>query len=569
MGGFLDRIKDWWANSSPTQRYTTLGGIALTVMLLVGVFSVSSRPSYAMLYGGLSQTDQAAIVSEIQTQGIPVKYDIPGQVEIPADKVAEVRMRLATSGKVPKSAHMGMANLADMNLYTTPAVERERLKAIAEGELAQSIETHPGVRSARVHITLGDPSPFGDQQRPPTASISLITSGAGSVSREQARGIALMVANSVDGLDMKSVAVLDEKAETLFNGNEMQGGDSVASRKLEMEGSYARKEEQRLQARLDKIFGTGATEVSVHAEVNMDEIREKKNEHKVVMGKTPLKSMTEKMGDVNKDGGAAGLVANGGDTSAPATVDGKKGDGYISETKMFEPSRTEIETTTNKSIGSVKSVLINVAANTSVFADEESLTAVRTFVANEIANHPGDQKFKASVVPMAFDVKAKTQVESAQSDAASAARMQQILSMLPIAALVVVGVLVMKQLGKVTRTTIVPTTALATAGGPTYGYSQGGMASISPVIVEELKNLGLEPGTEAYQAIAATIEANTPAMNEADENGIIYRDSSDVMEVQKIREKKSSHLIALQQMAKERPEPTAMLIKTWLSEETK
>jgi hypothetical protein len=35
---------------------------------------------------------------------------------------------------------------------------------------------------------------------------------------------------------------------------------------------------------------------------------------------------------------------------------------------------------------------------------------------------------------------------------------------------------------------------------------------------------------------------------------------------EKIAEKKSVHLAAIKQMAKDRPEPTAMLIKTWLAE---
>jgi flagellar biosynthesis/type III secretory pathway M-ring protein FliF/YscJ len=52
------------------------------------------------------------------------------------------------------------------------------------------------------------------------------------------------------------------------------------------------------------------------------------------------------------------------------------------------------------------------------------------------------------------------------------------------------------------------------------------------------------------------------------EDGIIYRDNNEIVEVEKIREKKSVHLSAIKQMAKDRPEPTAMLIKTWLTEPT-
>ena len=191
MGGFIEKIKNWWLESNPTQRITTLGGVGLTLLLLFGVFTVASRPKFDMLYSGLTETDKAAIVMDLQAQGIPMKYDTPGQIEVPSDKVSELRMKLTAGGKVPKGAHIGDETLGDMNLGTTPTVERERIRSMKEGEMARSIETNPGVRSARVHVTLGDPSPFAEQQRPPTASVSLVTAGNGSFSRDAARGIAM------------------------------------------------------------------------------------------------------------------------------------------------------------------------------------------------------------------------------------------------------------------------------------------------------------------------------------------------------------------------------------------
>jgi flagellar biosynthesis/type III secretory pathway M-ring protein FliF/YscJ len=41
----------------------------------------------------------------------------------------------------------------------------------------------------------------------------------------------------------------------------------------------------------------------------------------------------------------------------------------------------------------------------------------------------------------------------------------------------------------------------------------------------------------------------------------------EVIEVERIKEKKSAHLAAIKQMAKERPESTALLIKTWIADD--
>ena len=137
MGGFIEKIKNWWLESNPTQRYTTIGGVVLTLILLFGVYSVASRPKFDMLYGNLTQADQAAIVTDIQARGIPVKYEVPGQIEVPSDKVAELRMALVAKGIVPKGAHMGLEGLGDMNLGTTPTVERERIRTMNEAEIVR------------------------------------------------------------------------------------------------------------------------------------------------------------------------------------------------------------------------------------------------------------------------------------------------------------------------------------------------------------------------------------------------------------------------------------------------
>lgn len=563
---FIDRLKNWWTESTPTQRYTTLGGLMLFVLLLGGVFSFASRPKYGLLYGGLSEVEKSAMVIELQQQGVNVKYDMSGVVEVPSDKVAELRMSLTTAGKVPKSAHMGYENLADMSLSDTPAKERERLKAIAEGELARSVETNPGVRSARVHITLGDPSPFGDQQRPPSASVNLVTTGTGSITRDQARGIAMLVSHSVDGMDMKNVVVLDEKSIPLFSGSDSSSSDALASSKIELEQSVARKEEQRIQNNLDAIFGPGKTRVSVRATVNLDQNEVRKTENIVKKG-VALKSMEEKMGAGKKPaGGASGSAANIG---APASSDtGDKDGAYSSKVEQLQPNTTQIETHSNKAVGSIQSMVINVAANTSGFPEgqeekaDEFVAQVKQFVDSE--KRTGDTILETKVTPVKFDETVKTAVEKSVAQAESGAKMQQMMALLPIAALLVIGIMVVKQLGKMKP--LAQSTSIVLADGQTIN-----VPLVNGQIPANYAMIGQQPGLIPAEQHAQDLQNNLARYTEEElaqlaEGGIIYRDNGGVMEVEKIAEKKSVHLAAIKQMAKDRPEPTAMLIKTWLAE---
>lgn len=567
MGGIIERIKAWWTQSSPTQRATTVGGVVITLLLFVGVFSYASKPRYTMLYGGLSQEDQANIVTEIQSQGIPVKYDVPGQIEVPEGSVAKLRMSLVQSGKVPKNAHMGNESLnVSGGLFDTPAKERERLRAIAEGELAMSIETNPGVRSARVHITLGDPSPFSEQQRPATASVSLITTGSGSISREAARGIAMLVSNSVEGLEMKRVVVLDEKSQMLYNGGDLEGADALASNKLELEQSIARREELRLQGLLDGIYGAGATRVSVRCEVDMDQRHVKENKRTIKSG-VAVKKSTEEMTGAGGTNPGAGLGAQ-----TPAAVSGAAGDLYKNTVEQNEPNVTETVTENERAVGNMKSMVINVAANNKeeLFGDPAKLQSLNELVQTEVAGK-NKKDFIAKVTAVAFDESGKTQIVQAQTEAASAAKTQQILSVLPIAALLIVGVLVVKQIGKMGQPT---TTSIVMADGqvlqvPMVNGQIPSNAILASMQDPSLQNRPMDP-VESQESLQRSLAKFTDEeLAHMTEDGIIYRGSDDVLEVERIKEKKSAHLVAIKQMAKDRPEPTAMLIKTWLSEPTR
>ena len=551
MGGFIDKIKNWWLESSSTQRYTTLGGIALTFVLMFGIFTVASRPKFEMLYGGLSQVDQAAIVTDIQTQGIPVKYDTPGQVEVPSDKVAQLRMHLTTAGKVPKGAHLGDEGLTDMGLGVTPTVERERIRTMKEGEMARSIETNPGVRSARVHVTLGDPSPFSENQRPATASVSLVTAGQGSISHEAARGIAMLVANSVDGLDMKHVVVLDERSEALYNGSEATENGSIASSKLDMEQAESRKEEQRIQSTLDGVYGPLTTKVMVSCDINMDETHKHEVTQQTKKGAV-VKSMTEQMAGSGPGGGQSSGI--GSNLKAPATSSEKPGDNYTNTVVENEPTRTETTTDTRPAVGTVKSKTITVMADTKEgrFDTPEKLAALTSIIKNQVAGKD-PSKFKAEVVPTNFDDTSKVQIVKAQDESKSAARMQQLFSLLPIVALLIVGIMVVKQLGKISKPTLA---TMMTVDGQMMQVPMGGGQVQTTYMTTGNSDHASAQGVESYnKALSKYSEAELAQMSE---DGIIYRDNDEIVEVEKIREKKSVHLSAIKQMAKDRPEPTAM-----------
>src|SRR5688572_25279782 len=107
MGGILLKLRTWWETADRTQRVVTVFGSALLVILLFGTMMFASRPKMALAYGGLTPADQGKVVAEIQKIGIPVEYDLMGNVRVPSDRVAEAQAMLAKNGVAPASGHLG------------------------------------------------------------------------------------------------------------------------------------------------------------------------------------------------------------------------------------------------------------------------------------------------------------------------------------------------------------------------------------------------------------------------------------------------------------------------------
>src|SRR5438128_3840840 len=84
-----------------------LAGAALAAAIAVGVLW-SRGPDYKVLYSNLSERDGGAVITSLQQMNVPYKFaEGGGALLVPADKVHELRLRLASQG-LPKSGTTGM-----------------------------------------------------------------------------------------------------------------------------------------------------------------------------------------------------------------------------------------------------------------------------------------------------------------------------------------------------------------------------------------------------------------------------------------------------------------------------
>lgn len=566
MGGFLLRLKNWWQAADKNQKLITGFGGASVLILLVVTYMFASRPKMELLFSNLSPEDTGNVAMELENMGIPVSFDSNGNISVPSSKRAQARASLAMKGKLPKAtSQSSLSEFGQIGVMGAQNIQNEQIKAIVEGELAQSIQFFEGVDSATVQITPAIDSPFESEKKSAQANVTLSEKSGSLVSEDQARAMANMVASAVPGLNKTNVSIFTRTGRPLWEGEEMANGSASVSNKLEMEKAESRARRQDLQEALNRMLGPGNAIAMVDVTLDTDEVTQK--DHVETPGKPIVEKTVEESGTSASAGNGeqSGTGANLPGAPQPATPNGG-GATYSATQKAKESSVSITERTTKRGVGQIKTMSVTVIVNKTDKINIDPANAADPVVslANSFLPKTADNEtFKAKVVTYPFDTSQADAAKKAADASAGSNRMQQILSMLPIAALLIVGFMVVKSLGKLASRP--PQPMLAMAGGPSLPMMHDGAAALSApakpltqpqkniVLPEIVKQKALEAGISEEQLIAA--------MEEAGEAGISVDD------IPSIKSRINVPLEQIKRMAHEKPETVAMLIKSWLLEE--
>jgi len=523
----------------------------------MGTFYFASRPKMDLLYGGLNPADQGMINEELRKQGIQTEIDAQGNVFVASNQLAAAQSKLALAKKLPNSGHAGNSDLEKLNMMTTPSVERERLKTILEGELQKSIEAISGVAAARVHLVMANASPFEVERSPASASITIAESSESGVGPEQARAIALLVQKSVQGLEAKDVTVLSSTRGTiLFDGTSEAVAGGSAQRKVAAEIEEGRRRERELQQKLDAAFGPGNTLVMISVVMDFDRKTIDRKEstpsespiHREVNDETMNGSSAEQIG------GIAGFSGTGAPTqpaAAPSFTAANDPD-YQGKQVSEQFGVNEVHTIEETAPGTVKELTVNVLVNETKFPDNSKITE---FVQGYLGAKVDDPLFKASVTSVAFDQESKKNIDAATTAAAGSARIQQVLSLLPIIALVLVGALVMRSIGKAAKSSNV---MIAAVPGGNYLPMQFDSHSSHPS--PQIASRSLEH-SHTSSLVPSPVQASSMP------NVIFNENTGQPEQVDAIAEKVNIPLEQLKKMAMDRPDTVAILLKSWMLDE--
>ena len=257
-------------------------GLALALLVggIVAAVFFSRQPDYRVLFTNLNDKDGGAIVAQLTTMNVPSKYtDGGGAFMVPADRVYDVRLRLATLG-LPKGSVSGFELMDTSRFGVTQFQERLNFQRGLEGELTRSIQALSSVQSARVHLALPNQNGFFREQQKPSASVLVTLYPGRFLDRTQLAGIVHLVSSSVPDMAPSAVSVLDDTGKLLSQSPDGASGAGVDAQQLnyvkQIEQDYTR----RIMDILEPVVGKNNVKAQVTADVDFSQTESTSEQHR-------------------------------------------------------------------------------------------------------------------------------------------------------------------------------------------------------------------------------------------------------------------------------------------------
>lgn len=401
MNELLRSLIDRW-KALPNTRKSIISVMVLAV-LISGTLFVQwlTKVEYAPLFTDLEPKTANAVVEKLQDLKVPYKLENQGTtITVPKTKVYEARIELAGAGVLTETG-LGFELFDQTKLGATDFERTLDYQRALQEELRRTIVAFEEIEQARVHLVLPKESVFVEEEQPASAAVTLKVKPLAKLNPEQVKGIVYLVSSSVQNLPPENVKIIDSTGNVLSDAVAVGAEADLTQQRLtqyELKRQYEKDLEKRVQGMLATIFGEGKAVAMVTADLDFDQVEERRVDY----GEGSISGEQTSHEESTTTGGSGGVVGN---PNLTPQVSGYNTAAQGNSTYQRDDNTTnykvdETTTVTVKAPGQVRSLSTSVVVNGQL--SQEQITQIERMVATAIGFQPlrGDQ---ISVSSMTFE----------------------------------------------------------------------------------------------------------------------------------------------------------------------
>jgi flagellar M-ring protein FliF len=261
----FERVGGW-------RRIATFAVGAAAVGLIYVVSRWATAPAWVPMSTNLPLETGAVVTDRLQAANIPFQLERGGaDIMVAAGDLARARVAVARDG-LPATGRPGLELFDKPSYAMTDFTQRINYRRALEGELERTIGQMRGIESAQVHLAIHETSTFRRADSPAEASVVLKLRAGEAPDDGVVRGIAQLVASSVDGLDGDRVTVVDDGGRLLSQPEDGQSSLGLTSRQLGVQREVEEHVRGKAEAIVGQIVGPGNARVQVAASMNFDRV---------------------------------------------------------------------------------------------------------------------------------------------------------------------------------------------------------------------------------------------------------------------------------------------------------
>lgn len=319
--------------------------VAASIALGTSIVLWSTSSNYVALFLDMSTQDSADVISALQDSNTEYRMDAnTGIISVPAEKVQETKLMMASRGLPSSSSLRGYAVLEEeQGLGTSNFMEQARYHRALEQELVETIRHIQIVRNARVHLSIPKQTSFLRSVNKPSASVMIELIGLQGLSDTQLNGILHLVTSSVAGMEPSSVSIVDQRGNLLSQNIDSSLGNSNENIRLtrQFEQDYS----NRITTILTPMVGAGNVRTQVSADLDftfIETTEETYNPNNVVVRSEQTQEESSGSNTSSVEPGSLSELppTTNAPQNSPESVSGNSNQTRINSTRNYEIDRS-------------------------------------------------------------------------------------------------------------------------------------------------------------------------------------------------------------------------------------